>query len=297
MLDTCRLCQKQNNLQYSHIIPAFAVRWLKRTSLTGRIRNRNSKVGLQESRRVRLLCSDCEQLLGRDEKTFCERIFIPYHDQQQQSFEYGIWLKRFIVGLHWRVLVTREDQYPAHAETAFSKAEVEWRSYLLGESSSHGSAEFHLFLAGIVIDSTDTLPKGLNWYLARGFDSTPIYSEAGMAGVYSKVIKALTFSYLAGKPEDEKVNGTLIADEGRLSVGQAIEGRFGSLIEDRAKMVEGLPSTISPHQREKLAEKAAANPEWVLRSEGFRIIQAEEQLKEKLNRKLQKQMVRTKTGF
>src|SRR6266851_967267 len=107
MQGTCKLCGQQKELQYSHIVPAFAVRWLKATSLTGYLKTPKSKVHQQETKRIYLLCSDCEQLLGKDEKTFCEKIFIPYHEQKQSVFTYGPWLKRFIIGLHWKVLVTK----------------------------------------------------------------------------------------------------------------------------------------------------------------------------------------------
>src|SRR3989442_232905 len=80
-----------------------------------------SKVRVQETKRVYLLCADCEQILGRDEKIFCEKIFIPYHEKNQQRFEYGSWMRRFIVGLHWKVLVTKEESYPAEAEATYAK--------------------------------------------------------------------------------------------------------------------------------------------------------------------------------
>jgi hypothetical protein len=64
--------------------------------------------------------------LSKDEKTFCEKIFIPYHEQGQSVFTYGPWLKRFIIGLHWKVLVTKEEQYPDYAEAAYAKVEPEW---------------------------------------------------------------------------------------------------------------------------------------------------------------------------
>src|SRR5713226_7142097 len=146
MQGICKLCEEQKTLQHSHIISAFAVRWLKETSATGYLQSLGSKVHLQETKRLHLLCADCEQLLSKDEKTFSEKIFIPYHEGNQDTFEYGSWLKRFIIGLHWKVLVTKEDRYPAHAEAAYAKAEQDWRPFLLGQSASHGNAELHLFL-------------------------------------------------------------------------------------------------------------------------------------------------------
>jgi hypothetical protein len=276
------------------IIPAFAVRWLKKTSFTGRIKNLTSKVALQESKRVYLLCSDCEQLISKDEKLFSEKIFIPYHEGKQSVFEYGTWLKRFIIGLHWRVLVTREDQYPPHVEAVYAKAETDWRAYLLNHSAYDGGAEFHLFLADVIKDATWMVPEKLNWYFARGFDGTPLYSEAGMAGVYAKVIKVMTFCYLSAKPPGEELHGTLIADEGVLTGGQVIKGRLGPFINDRVKKIERLPKTMSARQTEKLLARPAKEPEWFLQSESFRTFRANEELKETLHRRLRKETKRMK---
>jgi hypothetical protein len=286
MQGICKLCGQQKTLQYSHIVPAFAVRWLKETSLTGYLKTLKSKVRVQETKRVYLLCSDCEQILGRDEKTFCEEIFIPYHEHNQQRFEYGSWLRRFIVGLHWKVLVTKEQTYPAEAEASYTKAESDWREFLLGQSASPGDAEFHLFLSDVVEDSTGDLPQKINWYLARGFDLTPMYSDAGMAGVYAMIVRTLTFSYLTPKAAQDKTVGTQIVEHGVLRTGQEIERRLGSFIVGRAKTVEQFPKTLSARKREKLFERARKEPEKFLQSESFRAFEADRRLKEKMHQKL-----------
>jgi len=285
MQGTCKLCGQQKTLRYSHIVPAFAVRWLKETSLTGYLKTLKSKVRVQETRRVYLLCDDCEQILGRDEKTFCEKIFIPYHELNQQKFEYGPWLRRFIVGLHWKVLVVREEKYSTEIEAAYAKAESEWREFLLGQSASPGDAEFHLFLSDVVEDSTGALPAKINWYLARGFDLTPIYSESGMAGVYAMILRTLTFSYLTPKAAKDKMIGTQIAEEGVLQTPQTVQSSLGSFIVGRAKAIEKFPSTLSERQQEKLFEKARKEPDRVFRPESFKAFEADQALKEKMHRR------------
>jgi hypothetical protein len=286
MQGTCKLCGQQKELQYSHIVPAFAVRWLKATSLTGYMKSLESKVRLQETKRVYLLCSDCEQLLGKDEKVFCEQLFIPYHEQGQTTFKYGPWLKRFIVGLHWKVLVTKEQKHPSHAEEAYAQAEQDWRQFLLGQSPTPGNAEFHVLLADFVENASDELPERINWYLARGFDLAPIFSDSGMAGVYAKILKITTVSYLIGKGAEEKWDGTLIADEGVIKTGQTVKSAIGSYIIERAKLIEQFPKTISPRQYAKLMERARLEPEKVLATESYRTHRANEALKERLNRRL-----------
>jgi hypothetical protein len=286
MKGKCKLCGQEKELQYSHIVPAFAVRWLKATSLTGYLKSIESKVRLQETKRLHLLCSDCEQLLSKDEKTFCEQIFVPYHEKGQTEFRYGPWLKRFIVGLHWKMLVTREQQHPEHAEKAYTQAEQEWRQFLLGQSPSPGKAEFHVFLADVVEDASEELPQKINWYLARGFDLAPIYDDSGMAGVYAKVIKVMTVSFLTDKGAEEKWDGTLIEDGGEIKTGQTVKSMIGSYIVERAKLIEQFPKTMSPRQYAKLMERARLEPEKILSTESYRTHRADEELKTRFNRRL-----------
>jgi len=297
MMGICKLCGQHKSLQYSHIIPAFAVRWLKETSLTGYLKTLKSKVRVQETRRVYLLCGDCEQILSRDEKTFCENVFIPYHERNQQQFEYDSWLRRFIVGLHWKVLVTKEEKYPAGAEAAFGKAESDWRQFLLGQTASPGDAEFHLFLSDVVENSTDALPKKINWYLARGLDVTPVYSDAGMAGVYAMVVRTLTFSDLTPNPDRDKMVGTQIAERGVLRTPQRVDAELGSFIVGRAKAIEQFPKTLSERQKQKLYERVSKEPEKYLRSESVRAFEADMRLKEKMHKQLlRKEMKRRMKG-
>ncbi len=286
MNGVCKLCGQQKELQYSHIVPAFAVRWLKETSATGYLKSLKSKVRLQETRRVYLLCSDCEQVLSRDEKLFCEKIFIPYHEKSEQQLKYGPWLRRFIVGLHWKVLVVKEEKYPDEIEALYAKAEQAWRPFLLGSAATPGIGEFHLFLSDIIKDASDELPEKMNWYLSRGFDLTPIFSDTGMAGVYAMILKTMTFSYLT-PPSGEADNmvGTLVSEQGVLKSPQTVQSRIGSFIIGRAKAIEQFPKTLTDRQKEKLFEKARIAPEEILRSESFRTSSADAYLKEKFRRR------------
>ena len=285
MQGICKLCGQQKTLRYSHIVPAFAVRWLKETSVTGYLKTLKSKVRVQETRRVHLLCDDCEQILGRDEKTFCEKLFVPYHEKNQQQFEYESWLRKFIVGLHWKVLVTKEETYPAKAEAAYKKAELEWRQFLLGQTKSPGEAEFHLFLSDFIQDSSHELPRKTIWYLTRGLDVTPMYSDAGLAGVYAMVVRTLTFSFINPKVAPDKMIGTQIAESGVLKTPQTIQSSLGSFILGRAKIIDQFPATITPRQKQKLMERARIEPETFLRSESARAFEADRSLKEKMQQR------------
>src|SRR6266404_4046496 len=192
----CRLCSAKTELRLGHIFPRFAVRYLKESSSTGYLKGLASGKREQETRRVHLLCESCEQLLSKDEKTFCERIFMPLHKENKNSFTYDKWLSRFLVGLHWKVLVSKADTYPDAAEAAYAKIETEWRAFMLRQRADYGTSEFHLFLTDVVEDATSTVSPKLNWYMARAVDGTPTFSEAGQFGSYVKLLRVMSYAFI-----------------------------------------------------------------------------------------------------
>jgi len=217
--------------------------------------------------------SDCEQLLGRDEKQFCEQIFIPYHERDQQAFRYGSWLRRFVVALHWKVLVTRNLVYPQGIEIAFSDAEKDWRRFLLGESDSLEKSDIHIFFLAVIKDASGPpLPTKMNWYFARSIDSTPFHSESGNAGVYAKLVKIMTVSFLTVRDrERERWKGTEVHEEGMVSSPQSIETlSLGPFLEERARIVEHSSGQLTPRQREAFYREALRDPGRISASESAR---------------------------
>lgn len=72
----CLLCNEEKKLLKSHIIPKFFIDWVKKTSLTGKLRSStNPNIRQQDGEKRELLCHDCEQLFSRKEKYFSENIF------------------------------------------------------------------------------------------------------------------------------------------------------------------------------------------------------------------------------
>jgi hypothetical protein len=68
--------------------------------------------------------------------------------------------------------------------------------------------------------------------------------------------------------------------------GQTIERRLGSLIVERAKIVGQFPKTLTARQKVKLFERVRKEPEHFLQSEGFRALEADRVLQEKMKHKL-----------
>jgi hypothetical protein len=276
-------------LQLGHIFPRFVGKWLKKTSATGYLRNLTSAKRQQETRREYFLCSRCEQLLSRDEKQFAEEIFIPYHERRETVFRYGPWLQRFLSGFHWKVLINRnvDDPYPENILKISSEVEVELRNFLIERSESPGRAEFHVMFVDVLKDASHEMPKKINWYMARALDATPTFSDSGNAGVYAKLLKIITVSFLTPRdPENEQWEGTPVLKQGELRTPQTMRtASMGPFLIDRAKAIETGPRTLTPRQMAKLMKQAETEPDRFLSSESFRVHQADMELQDALRAK------------
>ena len=82
MRGKCHLCHKTSDLQRSHVIPSFVIRWLKDTS-PGFVRDsKNQNVRTQDGIKEYLLCVECEQLFSKWERDFANYIFYPLHSKK-----------------------------------------------------------------------------------------------------------------------------------------------------------------------------------------------------------------------
>jgi len=285
MVGLCRLCQKEADLQFGHIFPRFAVKWLKKTSATGFLRTTGSSEREQDSEREYLMCAACEQILSKDEKVFSEQIFIPYHERGETVFEYGPWLGRFLAGLHFKVINCRSlDSGPKNVTEIIDATKMELRNFLLGQSDKSGRAEFHLFFGDVVQDANYEVPSKFNWYMSRSLDASLVSNLSGTVGVYAKFLKIMTFSFLTPRNTvSERWEGTQIFEKGTLKTPQEIESKgLGSFITDRVKAVARAIAELPPKENERIAKSAIGNPERALASESYRTYLADKALRQRL---------------
>ena len=115
-----------------------------------------------------------------------------------------------------------DNPYPENAVRIYSEVEIQAKaSFLLGESDSPGRAEFHVMFVDVLENATHETPAKINWYMATALDSTPTFSDSGAAGVYAKLLKIVTYSFLTTRdPGKEQWEGTLVATEGTLRAPQ-----------------------------------------------------------------------------
>ncbi len=180
-MKTCALCKLNKELCNSHLIPKFVSDWIKSTSATGYMRSTGTpNLRVQDSRKVKLLCKECEDLFSVHEKYFAETIFRPFMNSNTPVIEYNSHLLKFGVSLSWRILInsiSSPKNNHKHVQE-LKEAEKNWRDYLLSNDLLHGY-EHHMLMLKYVegapkISGTD---MDINWYFFRTIDATIVQNQ------------------------------------------------------------------------------------------------------------------------
>lgn len=172
---SCALCQRQTQLASSHILPAFAFRHVRRTSVTPYFRASNApNRRVQDGLKVPLLCHDCEALISSYEDTFARRLFRPFHNNSSISVPYEDWLLKFCVSVSWRILTFAMRKAATAPHPSLSEHEEQihlalglWGGFLLGHESGVGDFDQHLLLLPQVTQAGSAWPPRLNRFFSR----------------------------------------------------------------------------------------------------------------------------------
>jgi hypothetical protein len=173
----CRLCEQSAVLQESHVLPAFAFRWLRETSGNGHIRGSiKPNLRVQDGIKRPWLCASCELRFSAAEGMFARALFRPYLDETRESFQHSEWLLQFCVSVSWRVLLhfaKIEDlaRFTSENKLAIASAEKVWREYLLGQRKHPGANQQHLLPVNRIEKTTfNGFSPNINRYLMRSID-------------------------------------------------------------------------------------------------------------------------------
>jgi len=290
MAERCRLCGAKARLAQSHIIPAFATRWIKETSVTGRLRSPETpNVPRQDVPRVRLLCPTCEEKFSAWETRFAERVFAPSRAGGRFAMQYEEWLLRFLVSIAWRSTTVESDKFASavrHLAEKVDKALKIWRDYLLSERADAGPYEHHVFIASEPVSGVQgvSMPPKFNFYMLRAVDTTLAMSFRRVL-VYTKLPGIVLLSAI----EPEKIEGmigTRIRRRGVLSSPQRVAMLgFGDFLVDRARTFSRMLEGMSDRQQQKMEELAGREPQRVLKSDSYRVFLADKYWQDRLGNK------------
>lgn len=234
----------------------------------------------QDGWKPKLLCHECEQRFGGWEKTFSERVFVPYHEGTSQAFRYGPWMAKFAASVSWRVLTLYKlggllEDFPQEMKEAADAAMERWRGFLLGRENRLGPFEQHVLLLDSIKSTTvpsDEMPPNINRYLLRSVDLHVAYTDESEI-VYAKMGRFLLIGFVR-MPEARKLwkntklhigGGALLAKEDR-----SVPEFMLDLLHDRARGMDRAWEGLSDRQSQNINETMLQDLDRVANSDSLR---------------------------
>jgi hypothetical protein len=278
--EACSFCRKVAPLQNSHVLPAFAYRWLRGRSGTGHIRHTdNPNRRVQDGLKLKWLCDDCEALFGKFETAFATKVFYPWQEGKHRVV-YEDWLIKFCVSVSWRVLKYLRQSNPGHRYTAdqlklLHDAECRWRAYLQGEVEHPGIFEQHLLIFDNIESTTiHNLPRNINRFMTGAISFDIIGSQKSLM-TFAKLGRFTIFGMIAKGPHVWK--GTKIhLKRGELKPGEVVvPGALLDLFRSKASYVDNAMQRMSPTQLDKIQDHVMRNLDRFRASDQFKSIKAD----------------------
>lgn len=211
----CRLCNLNESIENSHVIPRFVFHGIKFDSPTGFFRSlRTPNKREQDGDKQPLLCLECEKRFSVAENQFAQNIFGPFHTRDQDRFTYGPWLHYFLTSLTWRTLVLDMPDFEADPTTTPSLLEplqISLRtmgSYLLGAVRLGRLIRHHVIpWTATGMCSPELASVGPNVLLRRSVLGYALVDRHhGYAAVVHNMAGFITVLNIKGNPRDNWVN-------------------------------------------------------------------------------------------
>ncbi|PHQ46226.1 hypothetical protein DJ68_08480 [Halorubrum sp. C3] len=261
MSKTCRLCGNERDLQQSHVIPRFVIKWLKQSGATPFLRGAGEPDTRIQDKKEKLLCSECEQLLGDWEGRFASHIFYPVIRQQKAEFDYDTWLQKFVISLSWRVLVSsfsKLDAWSSEKQAALESAEQDWRTILNGEQPlSTATRSHHIIFMGETKSAQGDVIEDWEFYAERGMDATVLTVNDGFH-VYTK-FPQMYFISCVDPPSINGLERTHIDQSGTIQTPQIVHSPWSNVPFRRAEAIS--ENKTSPREREKIKQHIQEHPD------------------------------------
>lgn len=207
MMSECKLCLQQKELRKSHIIPTFVGKYLKETSVTGKLRKGKSvNKRVQDIHKEYLYCKECEELMSVEEKYFAENYFKPIHYNGILNFKYDYHLRKYFTIQNYRTLVSFGSlkEYRPSFIKVINKSKEYFRKLILLNAKNQTKYSNHLFISSLMENiEEDSLKKnkGINRYFLRSIDAGVIDGPNHLF-VFTKSCRMLMITFLVpSKPK------------------------------------------------------------------------------------------------
>lgn len=271
-------------MQLSHVLPAFAFRWLRESSGNGFLRNsKTPNRRIQDGEKRYWLCSGCEQLFSGWEKTFADRLFYPYLKSSGNPIGYAHWLSRFCVSVSWRVLRYHiehgalEGWEPEAVERAY-RAEAVWRAYLLGERKRPAEFEQHLLPLDRIENATAQLVPNINRYLMRALHTDLLRGRESIF-TYAKLGRFIIIGIIHEPKKDawkgarvDPVSGTIRPRK------YVLPAALIEYLNEKAQAIHSALASVSERQKQKIESTFRANIDKFAGSDAFDAMNADVEL-------------------
>jgi hypothetical protein len=276
--DICRLCGEKKELQYSHVIPAFVYKWLKKTSGTGYLRfgmkpNKRAQDGLK----FYWLCRNCEQKFCEWETAFSNKIFYPINQNTSANVQYTNWFLLFCVSVSWRVLTFYIEE--GHLKN-FTSEQIEvtkktlqtWKEFLLGIRPHPDIYEQHFIpfdaIASHTMDQRE-MPANINRYILRAID-VDIVRGKRTAFTYTKMGRFIVIGFIIPPERRFWKNTKVHLNYGRITPTQyTLPTEFADYFFDKAKRSGAIFDELSTSQLVKIDKEFTKNIDRFANSESM----------------------------
>jgi hypothetical protein len=219
---TCKLCKKQSKLKVSHFIPKFVGKWVKKTSVTGYIREgRSVHKRAQDIAKEHWLCGECEELFSGWERSFANKVFFPFVDKGKCVAEYESWMVKFCASVSWRTLgfiTSKNDRStkPKEYNEALDKAEKCLSAFLQGKTSELYQYEQHVFPLERIESTTEMgLPSNINRYFLRTM-AMDIIGNSTDTYIYTKFPSFIILGFIRVKESELMKSSKIELGEGTI---------------------------------------------------------------------------------
>jgi hypothetical protein len=286
MFSTCKLCNQNNELKQSHVIPKFVGKWLKNTSSTGYLIAVDTEGNPERSQdlfKTPILCSSCEAIFSEFETYFAKYIFYPFKKDSLIKIDDNFRITKFAVSVSLRILwVLKEsqDELALKWSAALDKLEKEWVEYILdqkcevkGENTHHILFSTEGFLAAGLPSSPNLI---LNLLRTSGFY---IYENFGGAYIFSNLagVQILSMISPADLPNSQGSQVYPIQTLGKEISGIGWGGYFQNILE-YSKNLDLMKSNLPQSYKDLITESENRNPEKSKNSEDRKIFNQQKEI-------------------
>lgn len=278
--DKCVICGRLPPIDNSHIIPKFVFRWMTKTAPTPYLRHGDEpNKRLQDGTKYPLLCTECETLASKYEKSFAERVFNPSIRNGSLPKRVGKSEYLFASGIHLRVqeYLVREGSFTLkkEQENMILGCIKKIAAYHRGDRASATDCKFFLLPLGLgSVTDHKNLPSNWHRYIERSTEFDLIESDKGHTfGSYFKIGPWVSFCLIKNRGQPWIGCEILPTSTKFANRNSIIPPMIIGYLADRARYSQKVAKGLSPRQQEIVDNSILQNAAAAVETTYFRSLE------------------------